>query len=180
MARETYSAFAARMVAQAQSEHDVRVDLEAEILRLANSYRISQGQPMLKPDLENVNAARAHAMDMMLHHFMGHVASTGHDFESRMRALRPDVMVLPRMAENAVGQNHAGEATAAVAAKLFQLWIKSPAHREALVSLDYVHAATGVVAKNGAVYIDMIFVGPQITTNMNMNSAVPAATKGLY
>lgn len=179
-ARETYTAFAARMVAQAQSEHDVRADLEAELVQLANRYRASKHLPILRVDNANQAAARAHAMDMMLGNFMGHVASTGHDFDSRMRALRGGgMMVLPAMAENAARVSKPGLVDNVMAAGLFQQWVKSPPHRHALLSRDYVAVATGVVSKGGVLYADQIFVGPQVQTNMN--SAAPvAATPGIY
>jgi uncharacterized protein YkwD len=176
VARETYVAFAARMVAQAQSENDVRADLEVEILQLANAYRKSKGLNGLTADPAMVAAARAHAMDMMLGKFMGHVASIGHNFESRMRALRPGAMVLPMMAENAARVSKAGEVNSAMAASLFQQWVKSAPHRHTLLSRDYVKVATGAVSRGGVLYADMIFSGPEVKTNMQQGTAVP----GLY
>ncbi len=176
LARETYSSFAARIMIQAQSEHDIRTDLEAELLRLANAYRVSQNLPSLRADTANKAAARAHAMDMMIGNFMGHVASTGHDFESRMRALRPGVMVLPAMAENAARVTTPGTVDKAMAARLFQQWIKSAPHRHTLRSLDYVAVATGVVSKGGVLYADQIFLGPEMVTNMG--GAVPEIRGG--
>jgi len=167
------------MVAQALSEHDVRADLEAELLRLANAYRVSLNLPVLRTDTANQAAARAHAMDMMIGNFMGHVASTGHDFESRMRALRPGVMVLQAMAENAARVTTPSTVDKAMAARLFQQWIKSAPHRHTLRSLDYVTVATGVVSRGGVLYADQIFVGPNLVTNMR--SAAPALQgQGIY
>ncbi len=173
LARETYSSFATRMVAQAQTEHDIRADLEVELLRLANAYRTSQNLPSLRANTTNQVAARAHAMDMMMGNFMGHVASTGHDFDSRMRALKPGVMVLPAMAENAARVSRPGTVDKGMAASLFQQWVKSPPHRHALLSRDYISAATGVVSKGGVLYADMIFMGPEVITNM-LQGVVPS------
>jgi uncharacterized protein YkwD len=167
VARETYTAFAARLVAQARSENYIRPDLEAELTKLANAFRKSKGLPALKTDSAAQSAARAHAMDMMLNNFMGHVASTGHDFDSRMRALHGGAMILPSMAENAASEHRSGNANAATAASLFQQWVKSPPHRKTLLSRDYVKVATGVVSKGGQLYADQIFTGPQVQTNMN-------------
>jgi uncharacterized protein YkwD len=167
MARETYVVFVARMVAQAQGENDIRPDLEAEIARLANAFRRSKGLPALKIDRAALGAARAHAMDMMLNNFMGHVASTGHDFDSRMRALNGGAMILPGMGENAARVSKPGDVNKAMAASLFQQWVKSASHRKTLLSRDYVKVATGVVSKGGRLYADQIFTGPQVQTNMN-------------
>jgi uncharacterized protein YkwD len=106
-------------------------------------------------------------MDMLLNNFMGHVSSTGHDFDSRMRALNAGALILPGMAENAARVTQTGKVDSAVATKLFEQWVKSPAHRKTLLSLDYLSVATGVVAKDGQVYADQIFTGPRSITNMS-------------
>lgn len=178
-ARETYAGFAARMVAQAQSANELRPDLEAELTRLANAFRKSKGLPALKIDSAAQSAARAHAMDMMLNNFMGHVASTGHDFDSRMRALNGGAMILPSMAENAARVSRPGNVNAAMAASLFQQWVKSASHRKTLLSRDYVKVATGVVSKGGRLYADQIFTGPQVQTNMNRVQPVEGE-QGVY
>lgn len=175
LARETYAAFVSRMVAQAASENDVRVDLEAQLLTLANQYRSSKGLKKLAHDDVALPAARAHAMDMMMGKFMGHVASTGHDFDSRMRALKPGVLMLPQMAENAARVSRPGDVNSAMAAGLFQQWVKSTSHRHTLLSRDYVKVATGVVSRGGVLYADMIFTGPEAKTNMHFDTG-----NGLY
>jgi uncharacterized protein YkwD len=177
-ARETYMALAQRLVVQAEAEKLVRADLEAELARLANAYRVSKGYHALRIDLSLRDAARAHAMDMMLGSFMGHVASSGHDFDSRMRALRGGAMTLPAMGENAARVSKPGVVDKAMAASLFQQWVKSPPHRKALLSRDYVYVATGVVSKSGVLYADQIFIGPQVETNIQR--AVPVPGQGIY
>jgi uncharacterized protein YkwD len=167
VARETYLNFSARIVVQAQKEGDIRLDLEKQIFLLANRFRKSNGLPTLALDLAAQRAARAHAMDMLLNNFMGHVSSTGHDFDSRMRALNAGALILPGMAENAARLTQTGKVDSAVATKLFERWVKSPAHRKTLLSLDYLSVATGVVAKDGQAYADQIFTGPRSITNMS-------------
>lgn len=166
VARETYAAYATRLLAQAQSENSVRADLERQLWRMANAYRAGKGLRSLANETFSQPAARAHAMDLMQHQMMGHVASTGHDFEERMRALRPGIMILPQMAENAARVSRPGDVNSAMASSLFQQWVKSAAHRHTLLSRDYVSVATGVVSKGGVLYADMIFIGPQVQTNV--------------
>jgi uncharacterized protein YkwD len=175
-AAETYVVLAQRLAVLAQSEHLVRPDLEAELAQLANSFRISKGLRPLRIDTSLQSPARAHAMDMMLGGFMGHVSSSGQDFDSRMRALKGGAMVLPAMAENAARVSKPGVVDKAMAASLFQQWVKSPTHRKALLSRDYVSLATGVVSKGGVLYADQIFVGPKVQTNMQREAPAP----GLY
>lgn len=177
-ARETYAAFASRITAQATAAGSVRPDLEAELFRLANAYRLSQGASALVLDPETQNAARAHAMDMMLHHFTGHVSSTGHDFDSRMRALKNGAMVLPQMGENAARVIRKGEVDRARVNELFQLWVKSAGHRHNLLDRNYLKMATGVVVNGNQLFADQIFTGPSVTTNILQ--VAPASGSGLY
>jgi uncharacterized protein YkwD len=166
MARETYRQLMARMVQQAASSRAVRPDLENQLLQLANQFRRGKGLNTLKLNNANHSAAVAHAMDMMQHNYMGHVASSGHDFDSRMRALSDGAMILPSMGENAARLTHANVNDPQAAQKIFQSWVNSPPHRHTLLSRDYVALATGVVAMDGRIYADQIFVGPEVVTNM--------------
>lgn len=163
-ARETYRQLMLRMVsASLQVE---RPDLERQLWQLANQYRKSRGLRGLTPNQSLHDASVAHAMDMMQNNFMGHVASSGHDFDSRMRALRDGAMNLPSMGENAARLSHGDVNDPQAAQKIFQQWVKSPSHRHTLVSRDYVSLATGVVAMDGKIYADQIFVGPEVQSNM--------------
>ncbi len=165
-ARETYRQLMGRMVQEAAASHAERSDLERQLWQLANDFRRTKGLNALKSDDTNHNAALAHAMDMLQNNYMGHVASTGHDFDSRMRALHDGAMILPSMGENAARLSHADLNDPQAAQKIFQQWVKSPSHRHTLLSRDYVSLATGVVAMDGKIYADQIFVGPEVHTNM--------------
>jgi uncharacterized protein YkwD len=173
-ARETYRQLMARMVSAGRQVE--RPDLEKQLFQLANQYRQSKGLRVLASNQTEHNAALAHAMDMMQQNYMGHVASSGHDFDSRMRALRDGAMNLPSMGENAARLSHANENDPQAAQKIFQQWLNSPPHRHALASRDYVSLATGVVAQDGKIYADQIFVGPEVVTNVGR--ALPEQADG--
>ncbi len=160
---ETYVAFVQRMTAASESQHLSQPAIEQQLLELENAYRRSKGLNQLAPDAALRAAARAHALDMAQHHFMGHTASTGHDFDSRMHALRNGAMVLPPMGENAAMVS----GTEGAAQKLFREWLASPPHQHTMVSRDYLRLATGVVIWNGKTYADQIFVGPEVQSNFN-------------
>lgn len=167
VARETYVQASARLAAQALADNLVRVDLEAELFRLTNEFRATKGLRALALDDVMLDDARAHALDMMQQARVGHVASGGQDFNARMRALRGGGMVLlPAMGENAARVSKPGTVDAVMAAKLFQQWVKSPPHRKALLSRDFVKLAVGAVSKGGQLYADQIFTGPEVKTNM--------------
>lgn len=134
-----------------------RPDLEAILAEQANGYRATQGRSSLKADPMFLAAARAHAADMMLHNFMGHTASTGHNFDSRMRAFVDDITRFPAVAENAARDSQKTPADAAKARSLFQQWVESRAHRKALVSRDYAFVSTGVVQRGNMIWAVQIF-----------------------
>ena len=171
-ARETYRQLMSRMVAAGLEVE--RPDLESQLFQLANQYRKSKGLRGLVLNQPLHGASLAHAMDMMQHNYMGHVASTGHDFDSRMRALRDGAMNLPSMGENAARLSHADLNDPQAAQKIFQQWLNSPPHRHALVSRDYLSVATGVVAQGDKIYADQIFVGPEVVTNIGRSLPDPS------
>ena len=160
---ESYVGFVQRMAAESESQHLAQPSIEQQLLELENGYRRSKGLNALAFDPALRAAARAHALDMAQHHFMGHVASTGHDFDSRMHALHNGAMILPAMGENAAMVS----GTEAAARKLFKEWLASPPHQHTMVSRDYLRLATGVVVWNGQTYADQIFVGPEVQSNFN-------------
>ncbi len=185
LARETYVELASRLVASAEAQQAFAPGLEASLLRLINAHRVALGKKALREAPQLQLAARAQAMDLMGQGRVGHVSSGGHDFDSRMRALRNGAMVLPSMAENAARVSKAVGDDDALARKLVAQWLGSPPHRHELESNDYVAVATGVVHINGQVYADQIFVGAEVETNMNpIAPPTPKAKKhsgqGLY
>lgn len=172
LARETYVQASARLAAEAVAENLVRADLEAELFRLTNAFRASKGLKALALDSVMLDDARAHALDMMQLGRVGHAASSGQDFDARMRALRGGgMLVLPAMGENAARVSKPGKVDAVMAGKLFQQWVKSAPHRKTLLSRDFVKLAVGAVSQGGQLYADQIFTGPEVKTNMGQQGA---------
>lgn len=135
----------------------LRPDLEDTLAGLANAYRAQQGSETLRPSPALRDAARAHAIDMMVNNFMGHRASTGHDFDSRMHVFLGNPMRFPFMAENAAKDSQATPADAAKASSLFRQWVKSAPHRKALVNRTYRFVSTGVVQRGNMIWAVQIF-----------------------
>ncbi len=154
---ETYGEFAAGLLQNPPAGARFRPDLEGVIARLASRYRAGEGKAPLTPDTLFRNAARAHAADMMANGFVGHRASTGHNFDSRMRVFAGDVTRFPAMAENAARATGKAPADAAKARRLFQQWIESAAHRRTLLKRDYHYVASGVVERDGQLWAVQIF-----------------------
>lgn len=167
VAGETYAGFVQRVNTSPPQGIVVREDLESVLLTSANAYRKSKGGKSLGQAEELlVQAARAHAIDMVIGDFVGHRSTSGQNFESRMRSIHPGVIALPPMAENAARDRSGDKADAAKARKLFAQWVKSPPHSKTLRSRDYLRVATGVVQKGDKIYAVQIFVGPELKTNM--------------
>jgi uncharacterized protein YkwD len=152
-----YRDFAMGLNANPPAGSKFRPDLEVRLVALVNSYRAEEGKPPLKPDPMFLVAARAHAADMMIHGFMGHKASTGQDFDSRIRSFVDDITRFPGLAENAARDTQKTPVDAKKAAALFSQWVKSRPHRKALVSRDYQFVSTGVIQSGNKIWAVQIF-----------------------
>ena len=154
---KTYLETAQGLLKNLPADSRIREDLEAEILARANAYRQSKGVERLQASPMLRDAARAQAVDMMLNGYVGHRASSGQEFESRMRAFLGNSLMLPKMAENAARDTQKGEADAAKARRLFQQWVESRPHRKALLNGGYKFVSTGVVQRGNKIWAVQIF-----------------------
>ncbi len=154
---ETYAKFAAGLLHNLPDGARFRPDLEAVIAGLASRYRAGEGKAPLESSSLFRDAARAQAADMMINGFVGHRASTGHNFDSRMRVFAGDITRFPAIAENAARAGGKGPADAAKARRLFRRWVESAAHRRTLLKRDYRYVASGVVERDGELWAVQIF-----------------------
>ena len=158
---KTYLEIALGSLKNLPGDARLREDLEAQIAGQANAYRQSKGVASLQASPRLRDAARAQAIDMMLNGYVGHKASSGHEFDSRMRAfLGSPVMMMPRMAENAARDTQKGEADAGKARRLFQQWVESRPHRKTLLNSGYKFVSTGVVQRGNKIWAVQIFFAP--------------------
>ena len=152
-----YRDYAASLNAHPPAGSKYRPDLEQELVALANAYRSGEGKKAFQADPTFQAAARAHAADMMINGFMGHKASTGHDFDSRMRAFVEDITRYPGLAENAARDTQKSPVDARKAQALFAQWVKSRSHRKALLSRNYQFVSTGVIQSGNKIWAVQIF-----------------------
>jgi uncharacterized protein YkwD len=152
-----YGEVAQNLVSNLPAGARFRDDLEAQLLREANGLRTAKGVGTLSGSRRLQVAARAQAVDMMRNNFVGHRATSGQDFESRMRSFVGNPMAMPRMAENAARETQKGEADAAKATRLFQQWVGSRGHRKTLLNATYTHVSTGVVQSGNKIWAVQIF-----------------------
>ena len=158
---KTYLEIALGSLKNLPADARLREDLEAQIAGQANAYRQSKGVASLQASPRLRDAARAQAIDMMLNGYVGHKASSGHEFDLRMRAfLGSPVMMMPRMAENAARDTQKGEADAGKARRLFQQWVESRPHRKTLLNSGYKFVSTGVVQRGNKIWAVQIFFAP--------------------
>ena len=173
-ARETYQQFSQRILSAPPEGVVIKSDVEAAILMATNAYRKSRGLRPLKLSSGKLrDAARVQAMDLLATGQMGHVASTGHDFDARMRALHPGEMMLPALAENAARQTRKKLSSAENAAALVGQWIKSAGHRRNMADASFVTIAIGAVQRGDVVYAVQIFRGPDVKTNFKFGTSDP-------
>jgi uncharacterized protein YkwD len=156
---ETYAQTAQNLVRNLPADARFREDLEAQLAKEANRFRGSKDVGGLKASTKMRLAARAQAVDMMKGNFVGHRATTGQDFESRMRSFvgSVDPFSMPRMAENAARDTQKGEANAVKASRLFQQWVDSRPHRKTLLNATYTNVSTGVVQRGNKIWAVQIF-----------------------
>lgn len=158
---KTYLEIARGSLKNLPADARIREDLEGVIAGQANAYRQSKGISSLQASPKLRDAARAQAVDMMLNGYVGHKASSGHEFDSRMRAfLGSPIMMMPRMAENAARDTQKGEADAGKARRLFQQWVESRPHRKTLLNGSYKFVSTGVVQRGNKIWAVQIFFAP--------------------
>jgi uncharacterized protein YkwD len=158
---KTYLEIALGSLKNLPADARIREDLESQIAGQANAYRQSKGIASLQASPKLRDAARAQAIDMMLNGYVGHKASSGHEFDSRMRAfLGSPIMMMPRMAENAARDTQKGEADAGKARRLFQQWVESRPHRKTLLNSGYKFVSTGVVQRGNKIWVVQIFFAP--------------------
>jgi uncharacterized protein YkwD len=159
---KTYLEIARGFLKNLPAEARLREDLEAVIASQANAYRQSKEVKALQASPLLRDAARAQAVDMMLNGYVGHRASTGQEFDSRMRAFLSlgNPFSMPQMAENAARDTQKGEANSAKARRLFQQWVESRPHRKTLLNSGYTFVSTGVVQRGNKIWAVQIFFAP--------------------
>lgn len=153
----SYLDFAQGLAASPPQGSGFRPDLEAELAALLNAYRSEKRKRPVTPDPAFLEAARAHAADMMINGFMGHTASTGQNFQSRMRAFAGDITKYPSIGENAARDTQKTPPDAAKARALFQQWVESSTHRKNMLNGAFSFVSTGVIARGNNIWAVQIF-----------------------
>lgn len=152
-----YLDYARGLAARPPSGASYRPDLEAELVDLLNAYRAEKRKKPVLSDPAFLEAARAHAADMMLNDFVGHSASTGQSFQGRMAAFVGDVTKYPSLGENAARDTKDTAVDSAKARALFGQWVKSPSHRKNMINRSFNFVSTGVIQRGNNIWAVQIF-----------------------
>lgn len=181
----SYHDYALHLLAHPPEGVVVREDVAAALVASTNAYRQSRRVAAAQPSDEFAGAARAQAMDMAAHDYVGHRSSTGHDFEVRMRAFLGNPMLLPPMAEIAARDSRGAADVAARVERLTRQWVTSQAHRRAMINRGYPFVSTAAVEKNGRLYAVQIYFSAPPSGNSGLFAPLPlrqepAVGGGLY
>ena len=144
---------AAEVTAQAVPE-PVSSRTEERLLDRINRLRTEQGLSALVPDARLAEVARDFSCRMARDDAFGHVSPTGQTFMDRVLAAGRDYRsAAENVAKNVNAKNPVERAV--------QGWMKSPGHRDNILSREFTVTGIGVCARGAAFYFTQIFLRPQ-------------------
>jgi uncharacterized protein YkwD len=132
------------------------VEVEGEVLRLANEARRRQGLPPLSGDQALAEAARRHSNDMLARGFFSHVNPDG--LSASQRLPRGYAQVLRQSGENIwMGSGQNLRDPRYLAGTIMSSLMASPGHRQNLLDPQYTHLGVGVAAWGQEVRATQVF-----------------------
>jgi hypothetical protein len=125
--------------------------IEIEIFESINKVRRSMNLSTLDYDIEASALARNYSLRMLKEKFFDHVSPEGDDVEKRLRDFK--------ITYSSVGENLAYiSITNDIATKAVNGWLKSPKHRETMLSNNYNKLGVGVACGDIFCYITTIYL----------------------
>jgi uncharacterized protein YkwD len=128
--------------------------LEAEILQRVNDERIKAGKPALKLSARLAVVARGHSYDMAMRRYLAHASPEGTGPAERVGGVG--------IGYQALGENvymDEDRDTGGLARRAVDAWLKSPEHRENLLSPQFTETGVGVArSSEGSFYVTQDFV----------------------
>ena len=126
---------------------------EQRVHQRVNKVRAERGLKPLALDERLSEIARTFSCRLARDDFFGHVSPSGEGLLDRLRASGHDVSAA---AENIAKNNAKNPVERAV-----QGWIKSPGHRDNMMSRDFTKTGVGVCVRGTMYYFTQIFVRPR-------------------
>lgn len=128
-------------------------DLETELLRRVNEYRVARGLNVLIDSSAMRDVARAHSFSMWSDGYFAHESPDGLSAGDRLTAAG--------VAWTISGENLAKNLS--VPEAVFMAWLGSPEHRANLEAEEWTHAGVGWVSSalhGGSHHVTLLFVRP--------------------
>lgn len=124
------------------------------LLAATNAARAENGLPALSWSADLAAVARAHADDMLSRGYFAHVTPEGAGPAERLAKNAPRAIVLGLRENLAKSEGEENDTDEERAREIVEGWMKSPGHRENLLSADSVDVGFGVAARtrNGRLY----------------------------
>ena len=122
------------------------VSLEIKTLDEINMVRASRGLPELSLDRSLTSAATAHCLQMLKDGFFGHGTASGAGFAQRVAYYYPE----NNAGEYGVGENILYVGGPVDASGIVSRWMRSPGHRDNLLSSDWRQLGIAVLTVRSA------------------------------
>jgi uncharacterized protein YkwD len=132
--------------------------VEDLVFAMTNQARLPKGLAPLSKDAELGNVARAYSDDMLVRRFFDHSNPDGVSFDDRLaEQYHYWVRVMGENIWGAFGYNT--DNPQKLAKLIVADWMRSPGHRENLLSPDFTHLGVGVSARGQTIRATQEFVG---------------------
>ena len=129
--------------------------VEAAIVDLTNDIRRRHGLPVFLEDGICRDAARGHSADMLNRNYFSHTDPQGRTLKERL----PANFAARQWGENIwTGRGYDPRQVRYLAQKIMDGWMKSPGHRENILTPGYTHLGVGVMAKNQEIKATQVFI----------------------
>ena len=125
-------------------------DVERGVIDAVHGVRRERGLPALTPDLTLAEIARRHSCDMAERGFFEHMAPDGVSMVERLKQAGVPYLAAAENLARIEGRDPAARAVAG--------WLKSPGHRENMLSPRFTVTGVGACRQGRAVYITQLFV----------------------
>ena len=132
--------------------------VEDLVFEMTNQVRQARGLAPLIQDNELREVARSYSNDMLVRRFFDHTTPDGVPFQARIRArYRHGVSAMGENIWSASGYNPNNAQY--LAKEIMDSWMRSPGHRENLLSPDFTHLGVGISASYNNIRATQDFVG---------------------
>jgi uncharacterized protein YkwD len=138
------------MLAASAGAQPSAVDLERAVTDAVNAARRERSLALLQPDANLSEIARRHSCDMAERGYFEHTAPDGPSMAERLKEGGARYVAAGENIARIEGRDPAARAVAG--------WLKSPGHRENMLSPRFTTTGVGACRKGRAVYFTQLFL----------------------